>query len=67
LLDLTKKLKNMNLTIYLKTIGRNIDPSARITFPKSDLSLDGWIHVDHNFSFKKPKRKVGGKLEKRKE
>jgi hypothetical protein len=41
LLGLTKKSQNMNLTIYLKTIGRNVDPRPMIIFPKSDLSLDG--------------------------
>jgi hypothetical protein len=31
-----QKSQNMNLTIYLKTIGRNVDPSARIPFLKTD-------------------------------
>lgn len=35
-----QKSQNMNLTIYLKTIGRNVDPRAGITFPKTDRRSD---------------------------
>jgi len=33
---LTRNLKNTSLVFYLKTIGENVDPSARITFLKTD-------------------------------
>jgi hypothetical protein len=49
----------MNLTIYLKMIGRNVDPSARITFPKTDRRLDRWIFVDRDFIQENLKRKSG--------
>jgi len=37
---LTQNLKNMNLVFYLKTISENVDLNVKITFPKTDLSLD---------------------------
>jgi hypothetical protein len=39
----------MSLVFYLKTIGENVDPSARIMFPKTDGRLDRWIFMNHNF------------------
>jgi len=52
---LTQNYEIMSLVFYLKTIGRNVDPSARIMFPKSDLSLDSWILIDQE----KIKEKIG--------
>jgi hypothetical protein len=53
---LTKNHKIMSLVFYLKTIGKNVDPSARIMFPKTDRRLNRWIFVDQGFC-----RKTQGK------
>jgi hypothetical protein len=42
----------MNLTIYLKTICENVDQALLITLPKSNLSLDGEIFLEHDFCMK---------------
>jgi hypothetical protein len=47
--NLLKISKNASLTIYLKTIGQNIDWASMITLSKSDLRLDGWFSRYHGF------------------
>jgi hypothetical protein len=49
---LPKNTKTMSLAFYLKVNGRNVDPSARITLPKTDWRSDPWIFVDRDFSTK---------------
>jgi hypothetical protein len=34
---------------YLKANDRNVDPSARISYPKTDRRSDRWIFENHNF------------------
>jgi hypothetical protein len=53
---LPKNHKIMSLVFYLKTIGKNVDPSATITFPKTDWRFDHWIFVNRNFCMKILKR-----------
>jgi hypothetical protein len=46
----------MSLVFYLKTIGKNVDLSARITFQKTNWRSDRWICVNQDFCMKILKR-----------
>jgi hypothetical protein len=47
--NLLKISKNVSLAIYLKTFGQNVDRASRITLPKLNLRLDGWISINQGF------------------